>query len=77
MPIDMTDFDSKSEDELRLVKSAKGQLILTFLQTRDKAFTAKEIQVDLAFEKPIAPSTLQRLIDKNAITKKGSYYAVA
>lgn len=80
MPIDVDEFETAPETELRAGDEGptNAERVLTFLSTHaEQAFTPKEVRVETEVPRGSVGVVLSRLEDRGLVRHRGEYWAIA
>lgn len=78
MPIDIEQFDERSEETLRADGPTNAERILSFLAANaDQAFTPNEIHESTGIPRGSVGVVLSRLEDRSLVRHRGEYWAIA
>lgn len=80
MPIDVDEFETAPETELRAADDGptNAERVLAFLSVHDdQAFTPKEIRIETDVPRGSVGVVLSRLEDRGLVRHRGEYWAIA
>ncbi len=77
MPIDIDEFEKKSDGDIGVEEGTNADRVLSFLaENDDSAFTQSEIHDETGVKRGSVGAVLSRLEDADLVRHKGTYWAV-
>jgi DNA-binding IclR family transcriptional regulator len=77
MPIDIDEFEEKSDGTISIDDGTNADMVLRFLaENDDRAFTQSEIHDETGVKRGSVGAVLSRLEDAELVRHKGTYWAV-